>query len=114
MKKTIIYGIKNCNSMKKAFDFLDRKKIEYEFVDFKKSAPSLDFLQSLLQQIPMQSLINTKGTTYKKLKTQGIEEITPEIITNNPSIIKRPLILVYENESKPHIYIGLQEMESLL
>ncbi len=113
----VLYGIKNCNSMKKACLFFEKHAINYDFVDFKKTPPNSDLLHNIYKHIPMLSLINTKGTTYKKLKAQGIEECTDDIIIANPSLIKRPLIVVYKNISTSEIekvLVGLQDLESLL
>ena len=112
-----VYGIPNCGSVKKARALLESLGVAYEFVDFKKTPPNSDLLHNIYKHIPMLSLINTKGTTYKKLKAQGIEECTDDIIIANPSLIKRPLIVVYKNISTSEIekvLVGLQDLESLL
>lgn len=110
----VIYGIKNCNSMKKAFLFLEEHDKAYRFHDFKKEALSLDILMPIIDKVGIELLINTKGTTYKKLKEQGIKDITPLVITQNPSIIKRPLIVCYDNTSIQKVVVGLQHLEVLL
>ncbi|MDY5823123.1 MAG: Spx/MgsR family RNA polymerase-binding regulatory protein [Helicobacter sp.] len=110
----IIYGIKNCNSMKKAFAFLDENDIAYRFHDFKKERLDLESLKAILECISLENLINTKGTTYKKLKEQGIKDITPEVVLQNLSVIKRPLIVSYENGVIQKVTIGLQHLEELL
>ncbi|PAF45867.1 Spx/MgsR family RNA polymerase-binding regulatory protein [Helicobacter sp. 11S02629-2] len=88
-----IYGIKNCNTMKKAFSFLDSKSIPYTFIDYKKTPPSLEFLKEVLKDISIDILLNKKGTTYKSLdvKPSGEEEIL-RFLCEKPSAIKRPLV----------------------
>ncbi len=115
MSNIIIYGIKNCNSMKKAFDFLNQHDIVYEFYDFKKEKLSIELLNDICKHISCDIIINTKGSTYKKLKEQGIKDFNLEIIAKNPSIIKRPLIIAYnDNKEISKICVGLQHMETLL
>lgn len=110
----IVYGIKNCNSMKKAFSFLKEKDIAYIFHDFKKDGLSLETLKDILECVSLEDIINTKGTTYKKLKEQGIKDITIEVVLQNLSIIKRPLIVKHEDCVIQKVIIGLQHLEELL
>ncbi len=109
-----IYGIKNCNSMKKAFDFMDKHSLSYTFIDFKKQTLDMRWLEEIERFIDMESLINKKGTTYKKLKDMKIDN---ECILQNLSIIKRPLIVIREDRGDSGIvraFVGLDDMESLL
>ncbi len=110
----VIYGIKNCNSMKKAFVFLDEHGIAYKFHDFKKERLDIESLKAILEFTSLEDLINTKGTTYKKLKEQGIKDMTLEVILQNLSVIKRPLIVSYHNNIIQKVTIGLQHLEALL
>jgi arsenate reductase (glutaredoxin) len=90
-----IYGIKNCDTMKKAFDWLTAHNIPYEFHDYKKLGISEDKIQQWLTQKPWDILINRAGTTWKKLSDE--EKSTDEkgaikLMTEKPSMIKRPII----------------------
>ena len=62
-----IYGIKNCNTMKKAFDQLDQLGLRYEFHDYKKLGIDADSLQQWAAEVGVDTLLNKKGTTWKKL-----------------------------------------------
>ena len=108
-----IYGIKNCNSMKKAFSALEDKGLEYEFIDYKKTPPSPAFLESLLGMHGAQgleSLINTRGTTYRRLKQSGaIDGLGYDLVQNNPSLLKRPLVLVTIN-GETRLLVGLEAL----
>lgn len=90
-----VYGIKNCGSVKKALNFLEERKIQYEFIDFKKTPPSQEELELWLKTIPLTTLCNSKGTTYKKLglkdKNLSQEEIK-DYLLKEPTLIKRPVI----------------------
>ena len=102
-----MYAIPNCDTVKKARAFLDTKKIVYEFIDFKKTPPTIDLVNKwidFLGELP----INKKGTTYRKLKEQFIE-LSPsrqiDFMIANSSMIKRPIL---ENKNKT-IAIGFDE-----
>ncbi len=89
-----LFGIPNCDTVKKARVFLEKKAIPFEFVDFKKSPPTKDLL-SLWEQAFGSLPVNTKGQTYKKHSKvyEGLSK--PEqvqFIINNPSMIKRPIL----------------------
>lgn len=83
--------------MKKTFSFLEEKGVSYEFIDYKKQAPSADLLRKFLSKISLETLVNRQGTTYKKLedvqKVSLLQESTAlPILMAQPSMIKRPLI----------------------
>ena len=90
-----MYAIPNCDTVKKARAFLTANKINYEFIDFKKSPPSPGQIQAwedFLGELP----VNKRGTTYRKYKdhyeTLNQSEKLDFIIAN-PSIIKRPVLV---------------------
>ena len=92
-----VYGIKNCNTMKKAFDFLTERGIEYEFIDYKKQKPSAELLESFLKKTPLETLVNKQGNTYRKMDDAQKLELEKEdtaipILIENSSMIKRPVI----------------------
>ncbi len=93
-----IYGIKNCNSVKKALDFLDDKKIPYEFIDYKKHAADEKLIKNFIAKFSLEKVLNKKGTSFKKLNQneQALAEKEEEAINfmiKNNSLIKRPIIL---------------------
>lgn len=93
-----VYGIKNCDTMKKTFTFLEEKGVAYDFIDYKKQKPSAELLTSFLEKTPLASLVNKQGTTYKKMEEaqkaalENAETALP-ILMDNSSMIKRPLIV---------------------
>lgn len=96
---TTIYGIKNCNTMKKAFDFLNQNGITYEFFDYKKSVPSQDDFAKFVATFG-EKVINKQGTTYRKLTdtaktvlTGGDISAMYEIVKDNLSVLKRPIVM---------------------
>jgi arsenate reductase (glutaredoxin) len=92
-----VYGIKNCDTMKKAFDWLKENKIEYDFHDYKKSGIDKATIQDWLKSFPKEQVINTKGTTWKQLSDEQKSSISKiddaiELMISKPSMIKRPLV----------------------
>ncbi|WLF83864.1 Spx/MgsR family RNA polymerase-binding regulatory protein [Moraxella sp. ZY210820] len=93
-----IYGIKNCNSMKKAFDALQQANIAYEFHDYKKLGIDADTLKTWIAQLGTETVLNKKGTTWKKLSEQQQqytienEQNLIEMLIANTSMIKRPIL----------------------
>ncbi|AGH97630.1 ArsC family reductase [Micavibrio aeruginosavorus] len=92
-----IYGIKNCDTMKKAFAWLDAHKIAYDFHDYKKAGADLDVLKTAIAQHGWDSVINRKGTSWRALpddvKDGMTEKSAIKAAMDNPSLIKRPLIV---------------------
>ena len=105
-----IYGIKNCDTMKKAFKWLEDNKINYDFFDFKKVEISDSQAKLWCKEIPLYLLINKRGTTWRKLDEQTKTNLTTEsavpLIQENPSIIKRPLLEIDGN-----FYVGFKADE---
>jgi arsenate reductase len=91
-----IYGIKNCDTMQKAFKWLDAKKVKYEFHNYKEVGIDKATLQTWLQHFATDKLINTKGTTYRALTDEEKASIASKpkavaLMINNTSLIKRPV-----------------------
>ncbi|MDI4498093.1 arsenate reductase family protein [Moraxella nonliquefaciens] len=96
---TTIYGINNCNTMKKAFDFFNQNGITYEFFDYKKSVLSQDDFANFVATFG-EKVINKQGTTYRKFddETKAIlaSDDLPamyEMVKNNLSVLKRPIVM---------------------
>jgi Spx/MgsR family transcriptional regulator len=93
-----VYGIKNCNSMKKAFDLLTELGLAYEFHDYKKQGIDAETVKTWLAEIGQDLVLNKKGTTWKKLSEEeqqhalASEANLIETLTTHTSMIKRPII----------------------
>jgi len=107
---TKIYGIKNCDTMKKAFKWLDAQGISYEFQDYKKEAPSKEQASQWIELLGWENVINKRGTTWRKLDDTTKESMNNEqaitVMLDNPSIIKRPLI-----EHNDQTLLGFKEAD---
>ena len=91
-----IYGIRNCSTMKKAFEWCDTRGVEYVFHDFKKQLLERPRLVQWCQHLGWKSLLNTRGTTWRKLtpEQQGISTQSQAVglMLEYPSLIKRPVV----------------------
>jgi arsenate reductase len=89
-----LYGIANCDTVKKARVYLEKKKIEFDFIDFKKTPPtaeSITLWSKAFGELP----VNKKGQTYKKLASEYealSEKEKVAFIIKNSSMIKRPIL----------------------
>lgn len=95
---TTLYGISNCDTVKKALAWLAENNIAYSFVDFKKTPPDAALIESWLKDIPIETLLNKRGTTWRKLSSeqQAAAECTQgaiAVMLEHPSLIKRPILL---------------------
>ena len=91
-----IYGIKNCDTMKKARAWLDKNKIEYAFHDYKSAGIDRDRLERWSKKVGWETLLNKAGTTFKKLPEKDREGVTEKkaiaLMLEQPSMIKRPVL----------------------
>ncbi len=95
----IMYGINNCDTVKKARAWLTENQIAYTFHDFKKAGITLETLHNWLQDIPLETLLNRRGTSWRNLSdavkaTAEHEEQALALMVENPSLIKRPVITI--------------------
>lgn len=91
-----IYGIKQCSTMQKAFAWLEAQGIAHEFHDYKKLGVDAATLQDWCQQVGWDALVNTRGTTWRKLAESERSNLDQpraiSLMIANPSLIKRPVI----------------------
>ena len=99
-----MYGIKNCDTIKKARGFLEDHQVEFEFVDFRQQPIEPTLLQSFVDQIGWDKLINKRSTTYRGLSDIQKANITLELTLKNPTLIKRPVLVTDGN-----IRVGFSE-----
>lgn len=108
-----IYGIKNCNSMKKAFDHLTEQGINYDFHDYKKQPISETKLQDWVSHLGLNMVLNKKGTTYRNLTDEqkhatNDEQTAITLMAQYPSLIKRPII-EYQKNGETHYLAGFDK-----
>jgi arsenate reductase len=91
-----IYGIKNCDTMKKAQAWLDGKGVAYDFHDYKVAGIDKGKLEDWVKKAGWETLLNKAGTTFRKLLDADKADITEakavRLMLAQPSIIKRPVL----------------------
>ena len=91
-----IYGIKNCDTMKKARAWLDKRGIDYAFHDYKAAGIDRMQLERWAKKVGWETLLNRAGTTFKKLSDNEKNDISPAkaitLMLRQPSMIKRPVL----------------------
>ncbi len=91
-----LYGIRNCDTMKKARRWLDEHGIDYRFHDYRKDGLEREQLEAWVDELGWEALLNRRGTTWRKLPEQvrnSIDRDTAiDIMLEHPAIIKRPLL----------------------
>ena len=94
----ILYGIKNCDTVKKARRWLDANDVAFTFHDFRADGLDQSTIETWLKKVSWEILLNKRGTTWRKLedprKEQLDEAIAVELILANPTLIKRPVVTV--------------------
>ena len=93
----ILYGIKNCNTVKSAIDWLKKNKVEFEFHDYKTRGITDAKLNEWSKQVGWERLVNKRGTTWRQLDEKIQATVTNEksaiaLMKEKTSVIKRPLI----------------------
>jgi Spx/MgsR family transcriptional regulator len=107
-----LYGIPNCNTVKKARDWLTSHGINYQFHDFKKQGVTQQLLEGWLKQTPETKLINRAGMTWRNLdeatKNSILDQTSAiQLMRDKTSVIKRPIL---EKDGKI-IAVGFSESE---
>lgn len=106
----IIYGIPNCNTVKKTLDWFKLNKLDFEFHDFKKLGISETKLNEWSDQTGWEALLNKRGTTWKKLTADvqnsiDSKEAAFRLMQEKTSVIKRPVI----ETGKGQVFLGFNE-----
>jgi arsenate reductase (glutaredoxin) len=105
VKTTKLFGIPNCDSVRKARRWLDERGIAYVFHDFRKDGLDAQRLSAWIGQAGWEPLLNRKGTTWRQLPAEQREEIDARraqtLMLAQPALIKRPVL-----ESGQHLEVG--------
>jgi len=94
--KPKVYGIRNCDTMKKALAWLESRKVAYDFHDYKKEGIGAPKLKEWAARAGWEKLANTRGTTWRKIpdaQKAGLTEARAlALLAQNPSAIRRPIV----------------------
>ncbi|RJG06215.1 ArsC family reductase [Noviherbaspirillum cavernae] len=100
-----LYGIPNCDTVKKARTWLDANGVDYAFHDFKKAGLDSDTIKGWLADVAWDVLVNRKGTTWRALSDDRKASVVDarsatELMLESPSVIKRPVL---SHDSGTHV-----------
>ena len=108
MKTATLFGIKNCDTVKKARVWLEAQNIEYQFIDFKQAPPQAAAIKGWIAALGEEKVLNKRSTTWKGLSQADKNNATGSglvaLICANPTLVKRP-VLEYQNA----VYVGFSE-----
>ncbi len=107
---TTIYGIKNCDTIKKARRFMDANDLDYHFHDYRTDGTNPAQLQDWIAHFGWDTVLNKRGTTWRKLPDQvrsdTDESNAAELLAKEPAMIKRPVLVTGDT-----VLIGFNESE---
>lgn len=112
--KIEVYGIPNCDTVKKARKWLETSGRDYSFHDYKKEGADPGKLEDWTSRVGWEPLLNTRGTTFRKLSEDDKADIDREkaiaLMAANPSMIKRPVV-EFSDEEGHGILVGFKESD---
>ena len=107
MNKSIkVYGIKNCDTVKKALVYLNDSDIDYQFIDFRQNPISRQVLKQMVESVGWELLINKRSTTYRSLSEEEKSNVNYDLVSKLPTLIKRPVLIQGEN-----IVVGFNDQQ---
>jgi arsenate reductase len=105
---TTLYGIPNCDTVKKARKWLESNGIDYQFHDFRQDGLEAEKVREWLDQVAWDELLNKRSTTWRQLDDKTKNNMSPELAVkeavSHPTLIKRPVI-----ETSGQLLIGFNE-----
>jgi len=107
-----LYGIANCDTIKKAKTWLRNHDIEFQFHDYRKQGLDANWLKDRVKELGWEVLINRRGTTWRQLSAEVRDSLDSEsatrVMLDNPAIIKRPLL-----EKNGQAHLGFSDAQYL-
>jgi len=105
-----LYGIANCDTIKKARNWLEGREIAFEFHDYRKQGLDMTLLQSLEATLGWEAMVNRRGTTWRALpdtiKSSIDRDSALKLMLENQAIIKRPILA-----NGNHFLVGFNEQQ---
>ena len=105
-----IYGIKNCDTVKKACRWLEEHGVDYKFHDFRQDGLDKNQLTRWVDQLGWEAIVNKRSTTWRNLSDKEKDITTPpqaiKLLLANPTLIKRPVV-----EKNKTLLVGFKESE---
>ncbi len=88
----IIYGIKNCDKVRAALKQARTTGTDVKLHDFRVDGISLELVNGMLKDIPLLTMVNKRSTTWKQLTAEQQQQVTPQLLVEHPTLIKRPVV----------------------
>lgn len=92
-----LYGISNCDTIKKAKKYLADNNIEFTFHDYRKDGVNEQMVSDFANKLDWEQLVNKRGTTYRALTDEQKQDLTKEsaipLLVEQPAMIKRPVLV---------------------
>ena len=108
MDSPTLYGIANCDQVRKARKWLDRHGVDYRFHDYRKHGLSAELLESMVTELGWDKLLNRRGTTWRKLPDSMRDGIDRDramtLMRQYPAIVRRPIL-----RRDGHAFLGFDE-----
>ena len=109
-----LYGLKNCDTCRKALKWLNEHKIEHQFHDLKSTPLTQKKVTAWLDHVPLETLINRRGTTWRNLPEDNKSNLTKQsackLALAHPSLLKRP---IFETEDDVFVGFGTDQQNRL-
>lgn len=109
-----LFGIPNCDTIKKAKKWLEQNNIEYTFHDYRKDGVNSEMVNNFCQQLDWQQVLNKRGTTYRQLDDATKENLNAEsavaLLVEQPAMIKRPIL---EKNGEFHVGFKADQYQSI-
>lgn len=107
---TTMYGIKNCDTIKKAKKWLEANDVEYTFHDYRADGIDKDWLISAVEELGWENVLNKRGTTYRQLPQEVKDSLDQNVAIEQmllaPAMIKRPILEVSDKR-----YLGFKDTQ---
>jgi Spx/MgsR family transcriptional regulator len=104
---TTLYGIKNCDTVKKAQKYLNDNSVQYQFHDFRVEGINKQLVETFIDKLGLEKVINKRSTTWKQLSDSDKENLDETsaiaLCVANPTLIKRPVL-----EHSGNYFIGFK------
>lgn len=96
--KVTMYGIPNCDTIKKAKKWLSEQNVEFDFHDYRKQGVDSEMITQFCQALGWENVVNKRGTTFRQLSQEQKDSLNEQsaisLLVEQPAMIKRPILLV--------------------
>lgn len=110
---TVLYGIRQCDTCRKAIHWLDQQGIDYRFHDLRADGLDANMIEAWLKQLPLSALVNRRSTTWRALDKGDQARVDAgdwqDLLVANPTLIKRPLL-----QHDGSISVGMTDLQAAI